>query len=292
LNPLPLQAVEPRAPQLLFTLSNTHPSAVPPPHYSSQKQAVNLEVATLDSLAVGGRIVFDLHAQGRVALEIQRSNVLINSDRVIEASTTLDGTHVQLTLTFSGTSLFGHLKAGDDVFQLQAALGARDYEGWFYRPSSLQGQHLQNDSILIKRRSTETQARLPPLSLRGLSGVEDARETASLHGSDGGSDPLKMTIESGSAVNGLTISHGFSRRAVYRGGNVTATVEVVNSLSPLPSATISMSISYLRRQSCLGGTPTAPSRLARQRSASSAAILARCRRNLLKQSIWLSTQVS
>ena len=135
LNPLPLQAVEPRAPQLLFTLSNTHPSAVPPPHYSSQKQAVNLEVATLDSLAVGGRIVFDLHAQGRVALEIQRSSVLINSDRVIEASTTLDGTHVQLTLTFSGTSLFGHLKAGDDVFQLQAALGARDYEGWFYRAS-------------------------------------------------------------------------------------------------------------------------------------------------------------
>ena len=229
LNPLPLEAVEPRAPQLLFTLSNTHPSAVPPPHYSSQKQAVNLEVATLDSLAVGGRIVFDLHAQGRVALEIQRSNVLINSDRVIEASTTLDGTHVQLTLTFSGMSLFGHLKAGDDVFQLQAALGARDYEGWFYRPSSLQGQHLQNDSILIKRRSTETQTRLPPLSLRGLSGVEDARETASLHGSDGGSDPLKMTIESGSAINGLTISHGFSRRAVYRGGNVTATVEVVNS---------------------------------------------------------------
>ncbi len=42
----------------------------------------------------------------------------------------------------------------------------------------------------------------------------------------GAQDPLKMTIESGSAVNGLTISHGFSRRAVYRGGNVTATVEV------------------------------------------------------------------
>jgi len=61
-NPPLLQAVEPRAPQLLFTLSHTAPSAVLPPSYSSDKQAVNLTVATLDSLVVGGRIVFDLQA--------------------------------------------------------------------------------------------------------------------------------------------------------------------------------------------------------------------------------------
>ncbi len=136
LNPPLLQAVEPRAPQLLFTLSNTAPLggsaaelfvSINRPLISKSRLSIRWQLAAVS--------FFDLHAQGRVALEIQRSNVLINSDRVIEASTTLDGTHVQLILTFSGTSLFGRLKAGDDVFQLQAALGARDYEGWFYRPS-------------------------------------------------------------------------------------------------------------------------------------------------------------
>ena len=228
-NPPLLQAVEPRAPQLLFTLSHTAPSAVLPPSYSSDKQAVNLTVATLDSLVVGGRIVFDLQAQGRIALEIERSSMLINGDRVIEASTSLDDTDVQLILTFSGTSLFGRLKAGADTFQLQAALGALDYEGWFYRPTALQGQQLQNDSILISRLTAMVPTRLPPLSLSGLSSDISARENASLRGSDEGSAPSQMSAESSTAVGDLTISHAFSRRAVYRGGNVTATVEVINS---------------------------------------------------------------
>ena len=144
----PLRAVEPSPPQLLFTLSDSSPAGVPRPQFSEQTQAVKLAVTAIETLEFGDIVAFDLGTLGRIALTIDRANLLINGDKVVEAHAKIGGSDVQLLLTFSGASLFGYLKAADEVFQLQAARVARDYEGWFYRPTSLQGQQLQQPILL------------------------------------------------------------------------------------------------------------------------------------------------
>ena len=205
----PLRALEPSPPQLLFTLSDSSPAGVPRPQFSEQTQAVKLEVTAIETLEFGDIVAFDLGTLGRIALTIDRANELKNGDKVVEAHAKIGGSDVQLLLTFSGASLFGYLKTADEVFQLQAARGAQDYEGWFYRPTSLQGQQLQNDYVLIDHSVRDERERFPLLSLQNMSHKEDALKIESLNNAQ--SDlysSQRPSIES-AAVTGLSISHVF-----------------------------------------------------------------------------------
>ena len=225
----PLRALEPSPPQLLFTLSDSSPAGVPRPQFSEQTQAVKLAVTAIETLEFGDLVAFDLGTLGRIALTIDRANELKNGDKVVEAHAKIGGSDVQLLLTFSGASLFGYLKTADEVFQLQAARGAQDYEGWFYRPTSLQGQQLQNDYVLIDHSVRDERERFPLLSLQNMSHKEDALKIESLNNAQ--SDlysSQRPSIES-AAVTGLSISHMFEKRAVYRGGSVVAAVTVTNT---------------------------------------------------------------
>ena len=227
--PQSLRAVEPSLPQLLFTLSDSSPAGVPRPQFSEQTQAVKLEVMAIETLEFGDIVAFELGTLGRIALSIDRANVLINGDKVVEAHAKIGGSDVQLLLTFSGASLFGYLKAADEVFQLQAARVAQDYEGWFYRPTSLQGQQLQNDYVLIDPSVRNERERFPLLSLQSMSNKEDAHRIDNLIRTLSESDTGPASGIERAAAAGLSISHVFEKRAVHRGGNVVAAVTVTNT---------------------------------------------------------------
>jgi len=225
----PLRALEPNPPQLLFTLSDTSPAGVPRPQFSEQTQAVKLAVTAIETLEFGDIVAFDLGTLGRIALTIDRANVLINGDKVVEAHAKIGGSDVQLLLTFSGASLFGYLRSADEVFQLQAARGAQDYEGWFYRPTSLQGQQLQNDYVLISHNVADESERLPLLSLQNMNHKGDALRVDSLVSAPNESAINRPSDAESATTTGLSISHTFEKRAVFRGGSVVATVTVANA---------------------------------------------------------------
>lgn len=213
-----------------------------PPTFSTDAQAIALDVAVLRKLRRGDFVPVEVGPGDVRNLELTEVGDFINGDQVFRVQGQDQGAYFSLVLTLGSRSLYGHLSSAQGIYQIVAAPAESGFAGWLYRPRGLESSSagFQNDYVI---RKPDPEA-MTPAALPLLLG-----NTQSQQGSSN-----QAATQSGISDSNFKITQKFSRQTVRLDQTVEIQLQFEN-VSTTSHKGLSVDIYFVLENSFLNLAP-------------------------------------